>query len=290
MIQSMTGYGQSSCEMADKIVTVEIRSLNSKQLDLYFRMPSVYRDKEIDVRSILNAKLKRGKIEVCITVEYKEERPPVRLNAPVIKYYYRQLKEILGDLAVTDEPVMQAVLRLPEAINPERTQDDAEEWQKVKACIMKAAEGIDNFRSEEGNSIADDLLKRIDIIDAYLISVSGFEKKRMETITQRLHSSLTELIQPEKIDKNRFEQELIYYIEKIDITEEKNRLAQHCRYFRQVMSDDEQAGRKLGFIAQEIGREINTIGSKANDADIQRLVVLMKDELEKIKEQLMNIL
>jgi len=276
--------------MADKFVTVEIKSLNSKQLDLYVRMPGLYKDKEMDVRSLLNSRLKRGKIELCVTVEYKEERPPVRLNTQVIKYYYQKLKEVSDELAIKEEPVMQAVLRLPEAVNVEKQPDDPEEWGKVQECIIIAADELERFRTTEGDSISNDLLKRIEIIESFLKEIEPFEKKRLENITHKLKSSLSEFVPSEKIDQNRFEQELIYYLEKLDITEEKTRLTQHCNYLRQVMTGDEQAGRKLGFISQEIGREINTIGSKANDANIQRLIVLMKDELEKIKEQLLNVL
>lgn len=290
MIQSMTGYGLAVCELADKSVTVEIRSLNSKQMDLYLRLPQLYRDKEMDLRSILNSRLKRGKAEIGLTLDYKEDKPPVRLNIPVIKSYCEQLKEIARDLELTGEPLLQAVLRLPEAVNSEKQHDDTGEWEKIRETMLKAADELDKFRITEGKAIADDMLKRVGMIESYLHEIGPFESKRLENTAQKLRNSLTEFGQAEKTDQNRFEQELIYYLEKLDITEEKTRLSQHCIYFRQVINGEEQAGRKLGFISQEIGREINTIGSKANDADIQKLVVLMKDELEKIKEQLLNVL
>lgn len=292
MIQSMTGFGQSSCDLADKFVRIEIKSLNSKQLDLYLRIPAIYRDKEIDIRNELNIRLKRGKLDVSFFIEYKEDQAPVQINAGVIRSYYLQIRKILDSLDVTtqDEPVIQAILRLPEALNNGKLIIDPSEWDTIMETLGTASDALEEYRRVEGAAIEKDILIRMGNIESLLKQIEPFEKERHELQKQKLQSAVLELISPDKIDQNRFEQELIYYLEKFDITEEKTRLVHHCNYFRDVIAENEQVGRKLGFVAQEIGREINTIGSKANHPGIQRLVVLMKDELEKIKEQLLNVL
>ncbi|MBN2480595.1 MAG: YicC family protein [Bacteroidales bacterium] len=292
MIQSMTGFGQSSCELADKYVQIEIKSLNSKQLDLHLRVPVSFRDKEIDIRNELNNRLKRGKLDVCISFEYKEDRAPVQINTGVVRNYYLQIMEILEslDIKVQDEPVLQAVLRFPEVLNNGQQAIESAEWDKVMETLAVATASLEEYRRLEGAAIEKDIMMRIGLMESMLKKIEPLEKERYETLKQKLQNSLLEMVPPDKTDQNRFEQELIYYLEKLDITEEKTRLAHHCKYFRDVAAEDEPAGRKLGFIAQEIGREINTIGSKANHSEIQKLVVLMKDELEKIKEQLLNVL
>lgn len=292
MIQSMTGFGQSSCELSDKFVNIEIKSLNSKQFDLYLRLPAVYRDKEIDIRNELNNRLKRGKLDVSFFIEYKEDKAPVQINAGVVRNYYLQIKQILDSLSIKkdDEPVIQAILRLPESLNNEKQTTDPSEWEVILETLASAADALEEYRKQEGAAIEKDIIMRISHIESFLKQIESFEKDRYETLKQKLLTSVSDHLQPDKIDQNRFEQELIYYLEKLDITEEKNRLSHHCKYFKNVISENEQAGRKLGFIAQEIGREINTIGSKASHSEIQKLVVMMKDELEKIKEQLMNVL
>lgn len=292
MIQSMTGFGQSSCDLTDKFVRIEIKSLNSKQLDLYLRIPAIYRDKEIDIRNELNIRLKRGKLDVSFFIEYKEDQAPVQINAGVIRSYYLQIRKILDSLDVTtqDEPVIQAILRLPEALNNGKLIIDPSEWDTIMETLGTASDALEEYRRVEGAAIEKDILIRMGNIESLLKQIEPFEKERHELQKQKLQSAVLELISPDKIDQNRFEQELIYYLEKFDITEEKTRLVHHCNYFRDVIAENEQVGRKLGFVAQEIGREINTIGSKANHPGIQRLVVLMKDELEKIKEQLLNVL
>ncbi len=292
MIQSMTGFGQSSCELADKFIRIEIKSLNSKQLDLYLRIPAIYRDKEIDIRNQLNIRLKRGKLDVSLYIEYKEDQAPVQINAGVIRSYYLQIRKILGslDIATQDEPVIQAILRLPEALNNGKQTTDPSEWNAIMETLGAASDALEEYRRLEGTAIEKDILIRMGNIESFLKQIEPFEKERQELQKQKLWNAVLELIPQDKIDQNRFEQELIYYLEKFDITEEKTRLVHHCNYFRDVISENEQVGRKLGFVAQEIGREINTIGSKANHPGIQRLVVLMKDELEKIKEQLLNVL
>lgn len=292
MIQSMTGFGQSSCELADKFVRIEIKSLNSKQLDLYLRIPGIYRDKEIDIRNELNSRLKRGKLDVSFYIEYKEDQAPVQINAGVIRGYYLQIRKILESLDITaqDEPVIQAILRLPETLGNGKQTTDPSEWDAIMETLGTASDALEEYRRLEGAAIEKDILIRMGNIESFLKKIEPFEKERRELQKQKLQNAVLELIPPDIIDQNRFEQELIYYLEKFDITEEKTRLVHHCNYFRDVISENEQVGRKLSFVAQEIGREINTIGSKANHPGIQRLVVLMKDELEKIKEQLLNVL
>ena len=291
MIHSMTGYGKASCELGEKIVTIEIKTLNSKQLDLFFRIPNAYRDREMEMRNELANRLKRGKIEVSFTLENKEGKQATHLNAAVIKNYYNQLTSITGELGISgNEPLLQAILRMPDAFNNEKEIADPEESRRLMQTLASAIDELEKFRHTEGLSLATDVASRIRLIESFLESIEPFEKGRTELIRNKLESSLLEFVPQESIDKNRYEQELIYYLEKLDISEEKTRLQHHCKYFIEVMNEPDQVGRKLGFVAQEIGREINTIGSKANHSGIQKLVVLMKDELEKIKEQLMNVL
>jgi uncharacterized protein (TIGR00255 family) len=291
MILSMTGYGKASCDLKDKKATFEIKTLNSKQLDLYLRVPNGYREKEMDFRNAIVNRIKRGKVEVTLTVECNEGRQATQINADIIKNYYRQLKAIAGELNLPDnEPMLQAVLRMPEALNMDKHTSDPEEFQKLTETLKIAADELDKFRINEGAVLAADILHRIGLIESFLEQIEPYEKERLDIMRGKLHNMLTELVPKESLDMNRFEQELIYYIEKLDISEEKTRLRHHCKYFTQVTEEPDQVGRKLGFVAQEIGREINTIGSKANHSGIQKLVVLMKDELEKIKEQLLNVL
>jgi uncharacterized protein (TIGR00255 family) len=291
MIQSMTGYGKASCDLGEKTATFEIKTLNSKQLDLYFRVPNGYREKEMEMRNELMNKIKRGKVEVNLNIEFKEGKQATQINVAVVKDYYNQLKAITGEMGInSDEPVLQAVLRMPEALNSEKHHIDKDESSMLLKTLSIAMEELDKFRNNEGAALAQDISNRIFLIEKFLDSIDPFEKERLEMIRGKLQSSLLDFVPQESIDKNRYEQELIYYLEKLDISEEKTRLRHHCRYFIEVMNEPDQVGRKLGFVAQEIGREINTIGSKANHSGIQKVVVLMKDELEKIKEQLLNVL
>lgn len=291
MIQSMTGYGKASCDLGEKTATFEIKTLNSKQLDLYFRVPNGYREKEMDMRNELMNKIKRGKVEVNLNIEFKEGKQATQINTAVVKDYYNQLKAITEEIGVmSNEPVLQAVLRMPEALNSEKHNIDKDESSMLLKTLGIAMEELDKFRNNEGASLAQDISNRILLIEKFLDSIDPFEKERSDMMRAKLHNSLLDFVPQESIDKNRYEQELIYYLEKLDISEEKTRLRHHCRYFTEVMHEPDQVGRKLGFVAQEIGREINTIGSKANHSGIQKLVVLMKDELEKIKEQLLNVL
>jgi uncharacterized protein (TIGR00255 family) len=291
MIQSMTGFGRATCDLAEKVVVIEIKTLNSKQLDLNLRIPPQYREKDMDLRNELVNRLKRGKVEVNVSVEYKEGRQAIQINAVNIMNYYKQLKSLSDQLGISStDSLLQAILRLPDAVVAEKEIPDAEEWDKFQYAFTLAIDEIEQFRNQEGKALAFDIMNRINLIETLLTQVEPFEKEREITIRTKLSSSLLEFIPQESLDKNRFEQELIYYLEKFDISEEKTRLKHHCQYFVEVMKEPDQVGRKLGFVAQEIGREINTIGSKANHSGIQKIVVMMKDELEKVKEQLMNIL
>jgi uncharacterized protein (TIGR00255 family) len=291
MIQSMTGFGRTTCELPDKVVVIEIKTLNSKQLDVNLRIPPQYREKEMDLRNELANRVKRGKTDVSFTVEYKETRQATRVNATNIRNYYTQIKSIADELGITaTDSLFQAILRLPDALDMEKDTPDSAEWEKLQQYFTSAINELEQFRIQEGEALASDILNRIDLIVTLLTRVEPFEKERTESLRGKLNSSLLDSVTQESLDENRFEQELIYYLEKLDISEEKTRLKHHCQFFAQVMKEPDQVGRKLGFVAQEIGREINTIGSKANHQEIQKIVVMMKDELEKIKEQLMNIL
>jgi uncharacterized protein (TIGR00255 family) len=291
MIQSMTGFGRATCDLAEKVVVIEIKTLNSKQLDLNLRIPTQYREKEMDLRNELVNRLKRGKVDVNVNVEYKEGRQAIQINAVNIMNYYRQLKALSDQMGISStDSLLQAIIRLPDAVIAEKEIPDAEEWDKFQYAFTFAIGELEQFRNQEGKALAFDIMNRINLIETLLTQVEPFEKERENTIRTKLNSSLLDFIPQESLDKNRFEQELIYYLEKFDISEEKTRLKHHCQYFAEVMKEPDQVGRKLGFVAQEIGREINTIGSKANHSGIQKIVVMMKDELEKVKEQLMNIL
>ncbi len=291
MIQSMTGFGRATCDLAEKVVVIEIKTLNSKQLDLNLRIPAQYREKEMDLRNELVNRLKRGKVDVNVNVEYKEGRQAIQINSVNIMNYYRQLKALSDQMGISStDSLLQAIIRLPDAVIAEKEIPDAEEWENFQYAFTLAIDELEQFRNQEGKALASDIMNRIDLIETLLSQVEPFEQERENTIRTKLNSSLLEFIPQESLDKNRFEQELIYYLEKFDISEEKTRLKHHCQYFVEVMKEPDQVGRKLGFVAQEIGREINTIGSKANHSGIQKIVVMMKDELEKVKEQLMNIL
>ncbi len=291
MIQSMTGFGRATCELPDKVVAIEIKTLNSKQLDLNLRLPQQFREKEMDLRNELINRVKRGKIDVNFNLEYKEERQAIQINEATVIRYYRQLKALSEQLEIRDsDSLLQAVLRLPDVVSTEKEQPDVAEWEKLLATFTCALDELEKFRIQEGKVLSQDILGRIRLIESLLAKIEPYESERELFIRSKLNTSLLELTAAENLDKNRFEQEMIYYLEKLDISEEKTRLKHHCHYFAEVMDEPDQVGRKLGFVSQEIGREINTIGSKANHSGIQKIVVMMKDELEKVKEQLMNIL
>jgi uncharacterized protein (TIGR00255 family) len=290
-MQSMTGYGKSVCELPGKTVAIEVKSLNSKQLDIYTRIPNLYKEKELEIRNTISRYLTRGKIEISITYENNDTNSTAKINIPLIKEYYSQLKDLTNELDPNEkEALLQTIMRFPDALKIDKEELDEKEWLKLSEKLIQALEGIKEFRVQEGEALKKDILKRVHTIRNLYKEITHFEKNRVSEIREKLKNSLVEVIDPEKVDENRFEQELVYYLEKVDITEEKVRLANHCDFFVEVANNSESIGKKLGFIAQEMGREINTIGSKANHTQIQRIVVQMKDELEKIKEQLMNVL
>ncbi len=287
----MTGYGKAECELKNRKVTVEIKSLNSKNIDIYTKIPGVYREKELEIRNNISKKLQRGKIEFVLYYEVTNDNKATSINAAVVKNYFSQLKSIADELNLDiSEALLQTAIRLPETLNIEREEINEEEWAQITQTIEIAMDQLDEFRVQEGQFLRKDIEQRIKNIADFKEKITPFELNRTEKIRNKLNESINSLNTDQEIDKNRFEQELIYYLEKLDITEEKVRLTNHCNYFIEMLNESESNGKKLGFITQEIGREINTIGSKANDSDIQKFVVLMKDELEKIKEQMLNIL
>ncbi len=287
----MTGFGKAVCELPTKKVHIEIKSLNSKQLDLNTRIPAIYREKELEIRSELARQLQRGKVDVTIFVETMIPDKITQLNEQVISNYYQQLSSISQKLGIdSNTDFLRVIMPLPDTLKVEQTELDESEWELIFKTIQQAVQAIDQFRLQEGKMLEADISERAKIISRLLEQVPQFEKLRIEKIKSRIRENLAELAEKTKMDENRFEQELIYYLEKLDISEEKSRLENHLKYFFETFNDDEPVGKKLAFITQEIGREINTLGSKANDTDMQRLVIQMKDELEKIKEQTLNIL
>ncbi|WP_111308649.1 YicC/YloC family endoribonuclease [Confluentibacter sediminis] len=285
MIYSMTGYGKSVLQLPTKKITIELKSLNSKSLDLNTRMPSIYREKELDIRKVLADKLERGKIDFSIFIELTAEDTSTQINTPVVKQYIEQLKKVVdGD----EMELLKMAVRFPDALNTVREEIDEDEWKAIQTEITKAIDLIKDYRLNEGKVLEQDFNNRVTIISDLLEKVIAMDPERIEGVRERLLKGVEEL--KEKYDENRFEQELVYYIEKFDITEEKVRLKNHLNYFLESINSVDSNGKKLGFISQEMGREINTIGSKSNYAPMQQLVVQMKDELEKIKEQLLNVL
>ena len=285
MIQSMTGYGKSVIQLPSKKITVEIKSLNSKNLDLNSRVPSSYREKELAIRNRLAKSLTRGKIDFNLFVEITGEATNTQLNQVVINQYMQQLKGVVdGD----ETELLKMAVRMPDALKTERDEIDETEFNKILEAVEEALTAINEYRSDEGAVLQKDFLSRTTTIERLLNEVLEIDSQRIDNVKERLRNAVSEL--EERVDENRFEQELIYYLEKYDITEEKVRLQNHLNYFKEAINSADSNGKKLGFITQEIGREINTIGSKANFAPMQQLVVQMKDELEKIKEQALNVL
>lgn len=290
MIKSMTGFGKGEATFQNKKITVEIRSLNSKQLDLNLRLPSVYRQSEYELRTLIARTVQRGKVDVFVNVESQRVETPARINRELFREYLRQLNDTLAYAGIDADydTLVPAILRMPEVVSAESETVSDEEHAALLSAAEAAAAHLDAFRAQEGAILIADLLRRVDLIEQYKEEVVPFEQARTQAIRARILDNLAQL--KVDVDSNRLEQEMIFYLEKLDITEEKVRLTNHCRYFREVAAGEEGVGRKLGFIAQEMGREINTMGSKANETNIQILVVKMKDELEKIKEQVLNIL
>jgi uncharacterized protein (TIGR00255 family) len=291
MIKSMTGYGKSIADTPGKKITIEIRSLNSRSLDLNTRLPWVYKEKETEIRNLVSQKLDRGKIDLTISFDLLDSEVIPVINKNIVSDYYRQIREIADELGTNiDNQILSTIMRLPDALKTERPELPEEEWAAVREKITDSIMQLDHFRIEEGSAIEKDIKSSVDKILGYLLEIEPYEGERIRKIRERLNTSLLENTGSENIDQNRFEQELIFYLEKLDINEEKVRLKKHCEYFIEKLNSPSPNGKILGFISQEIGREINTIGSKANDASIQKIVVMMKDELEKIKEQSLNVL
>ncbi|MBI2269649.1 MAG: YicC family protein [Bacteroidetes bacterium] len=283
----MTGFGKSTGELPNKKITVEIKSLNSRQFDLNLRIPGLYREKESELRSELSKQTERGKIDFGIFSEYTGEANVVSINKPLAKGYYNELKKLSSELNEPAKDILSLIMKMPDVLKSDRQELDKKEWEQVRKLIDEAIKDFQKFRDDEGTVLKKEFINRINLINKLLEDVIKLDEERIPLLREKLNKGVNEL--KEKIDQNRFEQELIYYIEKLDISEERLRLKTHLDYFLKTMTET-SSGRKLGFISQEIGREINTIGSKANDAGIQKLVVQMKDELEKIKEQLLNVL
>ena len=282
----MTGFGKASLQLPTKKITVEIKSLNSKGLDLNTRMPSVFREMELGLRNQISQRLERGKVDFSLYVEVTGEETSSKINVPIVNGYMNQMKAVLPNADETE--LLKMAVRMPDALKTERDEIDENEWKQIQTVIDEALENIANFRKDEGASLEKEFQLRIANINNLMNEAVSYDAERVETVKTRLRTALDEL--KVNVDENRFEQELIFYLEKYDITEEKVRLGNHLNYFLQTLNGMEANGRKLGFITQEMGREINTMGSKSNHTEMQKLVVMMKDELEKIKEQVLNVL
>ena len=284
MVKSMTGFGKITIENGNRKVVIEIKSLNSKTLDLNLKMPNLYKEKEMEIRNIVKEQLDRGKVEMCIYFDNTESDKDVTINKPVVTQYFNQLLDIANELGIEADKnkILQTVMRFPDTLQIKSEELEDTEWE--------ALEEINKFRIQEGKALIKDICHRIELIQELSAQVPQFEVKRVEVIRQKLQEKINEWTDIQNIDENRLEQEIIYYLEKLDITEEKVRLANHCKYFLETIEHEDAPGRKIGFIAQEMGREINTLGSKSNHAEMQKIVVQMKDELEQIKEQVLNVL
>lgn len=286
MIQSMTGFGKATLQLPTKKITVEVKSLNSKGLDLNVRMPSLYREMELGLRNQIALQLERGKVDFSIFIESTAEQTSTKVNVPIVKAYMEQLRAVYAE--ADEVELMKMAIRMPDTMKTEREEIDENDWTQIETAIAEALQNILKFRRDEGLSLEKEFQLRIANISQYMNEAVALDHERVHNIKDRLHNAITEL--KVAVDENRFEQELIYYLEKLDITEEKVRLTNHLDYFLETIKGTEANGRKLGFITQEMGREINTMGSKSNHAQMQKLVVQMKDELEKIKEQVLNVL
>jgi uncharacterized protein (TIGR00255 family) len=282
----MTGFGKATLQLPTKKITIEVKSLNSKGLDLNVRMPSVYREMELGLRNEISLALERGKIDFSIYIESTAEQTSTKVNVPIVKAYMAQLREVYGDADETE--LMKMAVRMPDTMKIEREEIDENDWLEIQKVIKEAITNILSFRQAEGVSLENEFQLRIGNIRSYMNEALALDPERVQAIKDRLQTAISEL--KVNVDENRFEQELIYYLEKLDITEEKVRLTNHLDYFLETIKGKEANGRKLGFITQEMGREINTMGSKSNHAEMQKFVVMMKDELEKIKEQVLNVL
>ena len=291
MILSMTGYGRASSNKNGKTIQVEVRTLNSKLTDLKIRIPGDYKEKEVELRKRITDHADRGKIDFVLDVQNADGSASVSLNEPLFRGYYRELSRIATDLGIPTGDILQTILRIPNVVAASMGEIDEENWETILITVDEALDNLKKFRKQEGKALERDLRERVAVIADLLKEVAPFEATRFKKMRERLQTNLAENLGSENVDQNRFEQEILFYLEKMDITEEKVRLENHCQYFVQQMNKHDQAiGRALNFISQEMGREINTLGAKAYDSDIQRIVVTMKDELEKVKEQLANVL
>jgi uncharacterized protein (TIGR00255 family) len=290
MLQSMTGFGKGTKPYQNKTITVELKSLNSKNLDLFVKMPNAYKAREIELRKRIGDQLVRGKVECIIQVESAGDASTNQLNKAIVKNYYHQLTDFKNEFNLPDTDLLQIITKMPDVFTSNNEALEDGEWTVVLETVDSAIQHLIEFRNQEGQQLTDEFNMRIDNIETAFNQVPKYEGARIEGIKERIESNLEEFVGLAKVDKNRFEQELIYYIEKIDIAEEKLRLSGHLNYFREILAEPKSQGKKLGFIVQEIGREINTLGSKSYHAEMQKLVVEMKDELEKIKEQILNTL
>ena len=291
MIQSMTGYGKAVVAFKNKKIHAELKSLNSKQLDLLTRIAPLYREKEMEIRQMIATKLERGKVDFALWIEQEAGVEATPVNAALVENYYHQLKEVAARVGIPEpQDWMFTLTRMPDVLAKSETEElTDEEWKAARQSVSQAIDALMDFRRQEGAALEKKFTEKIDNIERLLAEIEPWEKSRVEKIRQRITDGLQQIPGVE-YDKNRLEQELIYYIEKLDISEEKQRLSNHLRYFRETMADGHGQGKKLGFIAQEMGREINTTGSKSNQAEMQNIVVQMKDELEQIKEQVLNAL
>ncbi len=291
MIKSMTGFGKCILALPDKSISVEIKSLNSKQFDASLRLPLIYREKEAELRILLTSGLERGKIELNINIDKNGETASYRFNRPLAKQYFKEIKALAEELQLEiNEDLIHTLVKMPDVLKAEQPELYENEWNKVRQIVLESIGKLNEFRVQEGLALEKDLVSRVENIENLLVKILPLEKNRILKTRERLMKQFEDSVPSGTIDMNRFEQEIIYYLEKLDITEEKVRLKKHCKYFLETLKENGANGKKLAFISQEMGREINTLGSKANDADIQKIVVLMKNELEKVKEQLFNIL
>jgi len=290
MMQSMTGFGKATGNYRNHSCTVELRSVNSKQLDLNMRMPSAFRERETELRRIMTNAVVRGKVDLSINIEGVEEGRMQQLNRVLFDHYYNEFSSVANEKGLSQDRLLHDILRMPDVLQPLKLEVAESDWPTIAAIVENAVTAFCAFRAQEGQQLANELRARVDNIHSLMEQVTPYESERITTVRQRLQERLDDIASQHNLDPGRLEHELVFYIEKFDVTEEKVRLSAHCKYFIETMETDPQAGRKLGFIAQEMGREINTLGSKANHAAIQKLVVHMKDELEKVKEQVLNVL
>lgn len=292
MLLSMTGYGRATGSFGGKTIFVEVRALNSKLTDLKMRLPADYKEKEIELRKLITDHAERGKLDVIVDVQSADGAALVSLNESLFRGYYRELTRLSTELGLPQNDILPTIMRIPNVVAAATGEVDEEEWEAICKVVTNALDHLKTFRRQEGRALESDLRLRVANILIYLSDITPFEQERFTRMRERLRNNMEEAFGKDNLDTNRFEQEILYYLEKMDITEEKVRLEQHCKYFIEQVENKsgQSAGRTLNFISQEMGREINTLGAKAYDADIQRLVVQMKDELEKVKEQLANVL